>query len=83
LNNKATVRFNPETSRKGTYVVVGATPTFSRGTAKVEIDTAANFVSSSFYQKFDGTDGGSGLAVFSTYPKISVPLKFLGVSHGA
>jgi hypothetical protein len=40
-------------------------------------------VSSDFYQKFDGTDGGSGLAVVSVAPKVSLPLKFLGVTHGA
>ena len=38
---------------------------------------------SSFYQRFDGSDGGSGLALVSVSPKVSVPLKFLGVSHGA
>jgi hypothetical protein len=37
----------------------------------------------SFYQRFDGSDGGSGLAVVSVSPKVSVPLKFLGISHGA
>jgi len=42
-----------------------------------------NIVGSSFYQQFDGSDGGSGLAVVSVSPKVGVPLKFLGVSHGA
>jgi hypothetical protein len=83
LNNKATVQFNPATSSEGMYMSVGATPTFTFGNAKVEVDTAANFVSSDFYQRFDGSNGGSGLAVFSTYPKISTPLKFLGAGYGA
>ena len=34
-------------------------------------------------QRFDGSEGGSGLALVSVSPKVSVPLKFLGVSHGA
>jgi len=83
LNNKATVVFNPATSEEGTYVTVGATPTFNLGKAKIEVDTAANFVSSDFYQKFDGSNGGSGFAMFSTYPKVSVPLKFMGSNYGA
>jgi len=83
LNNKATVRFNPSTSSKGGYLTVGSTPTLSIGRAKVEVDTYANLVSSDFYQKFDGSNGGSGFAVFSTYPKVSVPLKFMGAGYGA
>ena len=31
----------------------------------------------------DGSDGGSGLALVSVAPKLSVPMKFLGVRHGA
>jgi hypothetical protein len=83
LNNKATVEFNPKTSSQGMYASVGATPTFNLKSAKLEIDTSANFVSSDFYQRFDGSNGGSGLAVFSTYPKISTPLKFMGAGYGA
>ena len=83
LNNKATVVFDPATSEEGTYVAIGATPTFNIGKAKIEIDTVANFASSDFYQKFDGSEGGSGFALFSTYPKVSVPLKFMGANYGA
>lgn len=36
-----------------------------------------------FYQRFDGSDGGSGLALFSAAPTVNVPLKFLGVGFGA
>jgi hypothetical protein len=85
LNNKSTVVFNPSTSQEGSYLTLGATPVFGLGAAgaTLEVGAYANFVSSSFYQRFDGSDGGSGLGVFSVAPKVSVPLKFLGVSHGA
>jgi hypothetical protein len=83
LNNKSTVQFNPGTSHQGSYFTVGSTPTFNLRKIKVEVDTYANFVSSDLYQRFDGSDGGSGLAVFSTYPKVSMPLRFLGSSYGA
>jgi hypothetical protein len=83
LQNKATVVFDPATSSEGSYLTVGATPTFGLGATTVDVGTYANFVSSDFYQRFDGSDGGSGLAVFSVAPKVSMPLKFLGVTHGA
>ena len=85
LNDKATVMFNPATSRRGWYVTLGATPTMHLGGSDttLAVPTYANFVSSPFYQRFDGSDGGSGLAVFSAAPKISTPLKFLGVAYGA
>ncbi len=51
--------------------------------SSLEIAAFTNIVGSSFYQRFDGSDGGSGLALVSVSPKVSVPLKFLGVSHGA
>jgi len=81
LQNKATVVFDPVTSQKGSYLTIGVTPTWSLPAGVgVDMATYANFVSSSFYQRFDGSDGGSGLAVVSLAPKISMPLKFLGVT---
>jgi hypothetical protein len=85
LNNKSTVAFNPSTAEEGSYLTLGATPLLNLGAAgaTLEVGAYANFVSSSFYQRFDGSEGGSGLAVFSVSPKVSVPLKLFGVSHGA
>ncbi len=83
LQNKATVMFDPATSSEGSYLTLGVTPTFGLGKATVDVGTYANFVSADFYQQFDGSDGGSGLAVVSVAPKISLPLRFLGVTHGA
>lgn len=85
LQNKATVVFDPVTSSRGSYLTLGATPTFALpfGGSTVDAGTYANFVSSDFYQRFDGSDGGSGLAVVSVAPKINVPVRFFGVTHGA
>jgi hypothetical protein len=84
LNDKATVMFNPATSSRGSYLTLGATPTLRLGAsgATLAVPTYANFVSSDFYQRFDGSDGGSGLAIVSAAPKVSMPLKFLGVAYG-
>jgi hypothetical protein len=85
LQNKATVVFDPATSSRGSYLTIGATPTFAvgGGGATVDVGTYANIVSGDFYQQFDGSDGGAGMAVLSVAPKINVPVKFLGVTHGA
>jgi hypothetical protein len=85
LNNKSTVVFDPSKAEEGSYLTLGATPLVGLGAAgaTLEVGAYANFVSSSFYQRFDGSEGGSGLAVLSVSPKVSVPLKFFGVSHGA
>jgi hypothetical protein len=85
LNHKATVMFNAATSKRGSYLTLGATPTVPLGGSGVTLSVPAyaNFVSTDFYQRFDGSGGGSGLAVVSAAPKVSMPLKFLGVAFGA
>ena len=85
LDNKSTVMFNAATSKESGYLTLGAAPTFGLGAGGSTLEVAAftNIVGSSFYQRFDGSDGGSGLALISVTPKVSVPLKFLGISHGA
>ncbi|MEO8256133.1 MAG: hypothetical protein ABI868_02195 [Acidobacteriota bacterium] len=85
LSHKSTVMFNAATSKESGYLTLGATPSFGLGAggSSMDISAFANIAGSSFYQRFDGSDGGSGLALVSVSPKLSVPLKFLGVSHGA
>lgn len=85
LNDKGTVVFDPTTSSRGSYLTIGATPTVGLGIAGATLDvgTYANFVSSDFYQRLDGSNGGSGLAIMSVAPKVNLPLKFLGVTYGA
>jgi hypothetical protein len=85
LDDKATVVFDPTTSSRGSYLTIGATPTFGLPVKGLTLDAAtyANFVSADFYQRFDGSNGGSGLAVVSVAPKVNVPLRFLGIGFGA
>ncbi|MES2594659.1 MAG: hypothetical protein V4662_04965 [Verrucomicrobiota bacterium] len=77
LRNKATVVFNPGTSDKSYYFTVGMTPTIDLTSVKFEFPTFINIVGSDFYQKADGSAGGSGLAVFRTGVQASIPLNFV------
>lgn len=82
LNYKATVAFNPKTSEESSYFTIGINPGFKIGSVKFELPTYINLVNDNFYQKFDGTGGGSGLAVFGTELKMSVPLTFIPKEMG-
>ncbi len=82
LDEKATVTFNPATSEQSYYFTIGIDPSFKVGKVKVEFPTFINLVGDKFYQKFDGTGGGSGLAVFCTGIKASVPLTFVPKDFG-
>lgn len=77
LEDKATVAFDPATSEESYYFTLGINPGFKAGPVKFEFPTYINLVDEDFYQKFDGTGGGSGLAVFGTEVKVSVPLTFV------
>jgi len=77
LNYKATVAFNSATSEESSYFTLGINPGFKVGPVKVELPTYINLVNDNFYQKFDGSGGGSGLGVFGTELKLSVPLTFV------
>jgi hypothetical protein len=84
ISEKATVVFDPATSSEGYYFVLGMNPTYQFTTipVKVEVPLFANFVSDNFYQRFDGSDGGSGFALFSAQVKVSTPLSFIPSSYG-
>jgi hypothetical protein len=49
---------------------------------KFELPTYVSLVSDHFYQKFDGSGGGSGVGLFSTEFKVTVPLKFVSKAYG-
>jgi hypothetical protein len=86
LTNKATVVLNPATSKKGYYFQFGIDPTYTVKTSflpiTIELPTYFSVVSDHFYQKLDGTGGGSGMGVFSSEIKASVPLNFIPKSYG-
>lgn len=77
LDEKATVVFNKETSDSTFYFTIGINPTLKFDSIKLEFPTFINLVDDKFYQQFDGSPGGSGLAVFCTGLKASIPLKFI------
>ena len=82
LEDKATVAFNPATSEESFYFTVGVIPTFKMGSVKLVFPTYINLVGNDFYQQFDGSPGGAGLAVFGTEIKASVPLTFIPKEYG-
>lgn len=85
LSDKATVVFDPTTSDESFYFSIGINPTykFKSIPLTVSLPTFINIAGKDFYQRFDGTPGGSGLAVFSTQFKISTPLSFIPKSYGS
>jgi hypothetical protein len=85
VEDKATVVFNSATSQESWYFVLGVDPTykFQSIPLTVELPTFISFVDSDFYQRFDGSGGGSGAGVFSTYLKFSTPLSFVPKRFGA
>lgn len=83
LKNKATVVFNPGTSETSYYFTIGMTPTVVLPKFKLEFPTFVNIVGDDFYQKIDGTSGGSGAAIFRTGVQATVPLNFMPKHMGS
>ncbi len=82
LDNKSTVVFDFATSQESYYFTLGINPAIKLDAVKIEFPTFVNIVADDFYQKFDGTGGGSGAAVFCTGVKASVPLTFIPEEYG-
>ncbi len=83
VKNKATVDLNPATSHTSSYFAFGIDPTMPlKNGLKLELPTFTNLVQKDFYQRFDGTGGGSGFALVSTELKISGPLTFISGGYG-
>lgn len=85
LSDKATVMFNPATSDESYYFSIGIEPTykFQSIPLTISLPTFINICGDDFYQKFDGSSGGSGLAVFCTQLKFTTPLTFIPKSYGS
>ena len=82
IEDKATVVFNSATSDESFYFTLGVNPTLKLSAVTLEFPTFINLVDDEFYQQFDGSPGGDGLAVFCTGVKASIPLKFIPKSAG-
>jgi len=74
--------FNAATSSESYYFTIGMTPTIDLKKVKFEFPTFINIVDNDFYQQFDGTGGGSGVAVIRTGVQATVPLSFVPKSMG-
>ncbi len=82
LENKSTVVFDPSRSSESFYFTLGVAPSFNIGKVKFEFPNFINLVDDDFYQQIDGSPGGSGLAVFCSSVKASVPLDFIPKNMG-
>ena len=84
VTNKATVDLDPIKSRRSFYFVAGFDPTYAFKCIPLtlEMPTFANFVGTHFYQKFNGSGGGSGFALISTELKGTVPIKCIPKGYG-
>jgi hypothetical protein len=84
LSNKSTVVFDQAKAPSGYYGVVGFDPTYAFSTIplKLELTTYLTLPSDHFYQRADGSGGGTGLGLASTFFKATVPLGFISKSYG-
>jgi len=76
VNNKATVSLGGTLHDTGYYFQIGATPAYTIPGTKVKLELPSYFtlVSSNFYHKFSGADGGSGVGLYTTELKATMPL---------
>lgn len=86
LTNKATVVINPATSQRGYYFQFGVDPTYTIPTEwpiTLDVPTYFSVVSDNFYQRLNGSGGGSGVGVFSSEFKVAMPIKCIPKSYGS
>lgn len=84
LENKVTCVFNRAKSQESYYGVLGLDPTyvFEDLPLKLDAPTYCTIPGEDFYQRKNGTGGGSGLGLFTTMLKATVPLKFIPEDYG-
>jgi hypothetical protein len=84
LQNKITVVLVPAKSERSYYGVIGMDPTdvFQAMPLKVELPTYIIIPGENFYQRKDGSGGGTDMGLFATMLKATVPLGFISSSYG-
>jgi hypothetical protein len=84
LQNKITVVLVPAKSERSYYGVIGMDPTyiFQRMPLKLELPTYLIIQGENFYQRKDGSGGGTDMGLFTTMLKATVPLNFICPSYG-
>jgi hypothetical protein len=84
LQNKITVVLAPQKSERSFYGVAGADPTYVFDLLPLKLELPAYIIipGNNFYQRKDGSGGGTDIALFTMMLKATVPLDFMGSSHG-
>ncbi len=84
LQNKITVVLVPSMSQSSYYGVLGMTPTyaFEKLPLILELPTYVLIPGADFYQRANGSGGGTDLGLFSTELKATIPLNCLGTAGG-
>ena len=84
IYNKSTVVFDQSTAQSGYYGILGFDPTyvFRDLPLKLELPSYLTLVSNDFYQRANGTGGGTGLGLITTTFKATVPLDFIPNNYG-
>jgi hypothetical protein len=84
FQNKITVVIVPEKSQTSYYGVLGLDPTyaFPHLPLKLELPTYITIPGENFYQRKDGSGGGTDLGLFSTTFKATVPIDFIPPAYG-
>jgi hypothetical protein len=84
LQNKITVVTVPSMSQTSYYGVIGVDPTyaFEHIPLKLELPTSCLIPGKNFYQRADGTGGGTDMGLFATTFKATVPLECISPAYG-
>lgn len=84
LQNKVTVVLVPAQSQSSYYGVLGMDPTYAPEKLPLilELPTYVLIPGANFYQRANGSAGGTDLGLSSTSLKATIPLTFLGTTGG-
>lgn len=84
LHEKITVVLVPSKSQRSYYGVFGVDPTYEFETLplKLELPSYILIPGKNFYQREDGSGGGTDIALWATTFKVTIPLNFIRSSYG-
>jgi hypothetical protein len=84
LQNKITVVLVPSESKGSYYGVIGVDPTyvFSAFPLKLELPSYVTITGNDFYQRTDGSGGGTDIGLAATMFKATIPLAFVTPCYG-
>jgi hypothetical protein len=84
LREKITVVMVPAKSQSSYYGVLGMDPTYVFPTLPLKLELPSYIIipAKNFYQRQDGSGGGTDIALLTTMLKVTVPLGFVRPSYG-